>query len=62
MKEQNVCIRFGFKLEKIIMETYEVLKIAYGEQTVERPLVLIGLPSPSDEDARGLGHLLTSKT
>jgi len=31
--------------EKNIMETCEVLKIAYGEQTVERPLVLSGFPS-----------------
>jgi hypothetical protein len=46
LKEQNVCIRFGFKLGKNIMETCEVLKIAYGEQTVERPLVLSGFPSP----------------
>jgi hypothetical protein len=43
------------------METYEVLKIAYGEQTVERILVLSELLSPV-EDVRGLGHLLTSKT
>jgi hypothetical protein len=32
--------------EKNITETYEVLKIAYGEQTVERLLVLSGFPSP----------------
>jgi hypothetical protein len=37
--ERTKClIRFGFKLGKNIMGTYEVLKIAYGEQTVERPL------------------------
>jgi len=46
LKEQNVCVRFGFKLGKNITETYEVLKIAYGEQTVERSLVLSGFPSP----------------
>jgi hypothetical protein len=29
----------ALKWEKNPMETYKVLKIAYGEQTVERPLV-----------------------
>jgi hypothetical protein len=46
LKEQNACITFDFKLGKNVKETYEVLKIAYGEQTVERPLVLSGFPSP----------------
>jgi hypothetical protein len=36
----------ALKKKKNIMETYEVLKIVYGEQTVERPLVLSGFPSP----------------
>jgi hypothetical protein len=34
MKEQRVCIKYCFKLGKNAMETFRLLKLAFGEQAV----------------------------
>jgi len=39
LKEQHICIEFCFKLEKNTTEIFEVMKVAFGEQTVGRSQV-----------------------
>ena len=35
-REQRACIKFCFKLGKTATECYEILKTAFGEQTMDR--------------------------
>jgi hypothetical protein len=35
-KEQHICIKFYFKVGKTIMETCDMLKLAFGEKTMSR--------------------------
>ena len=39
LKEQHICIEFCFQLGKYATETFEVWKVAFGEQTVGRPQI-----------------------
>ena len=32
--EQRICIKFGFKIRKTAMETYQLLQQAYGEDAL----------------------------
>jgi hypothetical protein len=45
LKEKQTCIKFFFKLGKNAMQTSEVLKIASGEQAMEKCKFSSGLPS-----------------
>lgn len=39
LKQQRLCVTFCFKLEKNATETFEMLKVAFGEQAIGRTQV-----------------------
>jgi hypothetical protein len=40
-KEQNESTKFCFRLGKTAIEMYEMLKLAFGDETVSRTLALV---------------------
>ena len=38
-KEQRICINFCFKLRKVGVETYEMMKTAFGDEAMNRARV-----------------------
>jgi hypothetical protein len=45
LKEPRVFIKFHCKLRKNARETFKMLKVAFGEQTMGRTHVLSGFPT-----------------
>jgi hypothetical protein len=69
LKEQQVCIKFCFKLGEKWYRNLQMLKVCFGEQTVGRVQVFgwffkfkSGGTSAEDADARCSGHPSMSKT